>query len=106
MVATNDEDWRIMSWDKNIEILNQVFFNVGQYLRQQGILIENVQQFPLWEILELGFLRLEGLKGYFRLKCTLFNRKYPFNPSNLKHPNSKIFESGIAGKCLNDNENN
>jgi hypothetical protein len=42
MVATNQEDWRIMSWDKNIEILNQVFFNVGQYLRQQGIPIDFV----------------------------------------------------------------
>jgi hypothetical protein len=42
LVATNDDDWRVMSWDKNIEILNQVHFNVGEYLRQQGIQIETV----------------------------------------------------------------
>jgi hypothetical protein len=42
LVATNDDDWRVMSWDKNIEILNQVYFNVGEYLRQQGIQIETV----------------------------------------------------------------
>jgi hypothetical protein len=42
LVATNDDDWRVMSWDKNIEILNQVYFNVGEYLRQQGIQIENI----------------------------------------------------------------
>jgi hypothetical protein len=42
LVATNDDDWRVMSWDKNIEILNQVYFNVGEYLRQQGIQLETV----------------------------------------------------------------
>ncbi|MEO0041170.1 MAG: hypothetical protein RL329_618, partial [Bacteroidota bacterium] len=37
MVATSVDDWRIISWDKTIEILDQVTFNVGQYLHQQGI---------------------------------------------------------------------
>jgi hypothetical protein len=56
--------------------------------------IPHSQQFPFWKIFELGCLRWEGLKGYFKLKSAIFNRKYPFNPSHLKHPNSKIFQSG------------
>lgn len=36
LVATQDEDWTIKDWDKAIEILPDVTFNIGQYLKDKG----------------------------------------------------------------------
>ena len=37
MLAVPNEDWRIIDWDKDIEIEDGVFFNVGKYLEERGI---------------------------------------------------------------------
>lgn len=37
MLAQQGEDWRIIDWDKDIEIQDGVFFNVGKYLEERGI---------------------------------------------------------------------
>jgi len=36
MVASPNEDWQIKDWNKDIEVLAGVEFNVGQYLRAEG----------------------------------------------------------------------
>jgi Uma2 family endonuclease len=36
LVATQGEDWTIKDWDKAIEILPDVTFNIGQYLKDKG----------------------------------------------------------------------
>ncbi|MBU1821347.1 MAG: Uma2 family endonuclease [Bacteroidetes bacterium] len=35
-VATPDADWQIKDWDKDVEILDGIICNVGEYLRQKG----------------------------------------------------------------------
>jgi glutamyl/glutaminyl-tRNA synthetase len=38
IVATPNENWLIISWDKNIEILRGLHFNVPAYLEKKGVL--------------------------------------------------------------------
>lgn len=35
-VATPNEDWQVKDWHKDVEILNGISFNIGQYLTQKG----------------------------------------------------------------------
>lgn len=37
MIATPNEDWRIIDWNKDIELTEQQSFNIGQYLQKKGI---------------------------------------------------------------------
>ena len=37
IVATPDKDWRIISWEKDIELINGHIFNIAQYLSQEGV---------------------------------------------------------------------
>ncbi len=36
MVATPDADWQVKDWHKDIEVMNGIMFNVGQYLTKKG----------------------------------------------------------------------
>jgi hypothetical protein len=38
IVATPSENWLIISWDKDIEILRGIHFNIDVYLRKKGII--------------------------------------------------------------------
>jgi hypothetical protein len=34
IVATKNTDWKIIDWNKEIEIINQISFNIGNYLKE------------------------------------------------------------------------
>ncbi|OIN57903.1 Uma2 family endonuclease [Arsenicibacter rosenii] len=36
MVATPDADWQVKDWHKDIEVMNGIMFNVGEYLTKKG----------------------------------------------------------------------
>jgi hypothetical protein len=36
LVATKDENWEIINWNKEVEILNGISFNIGKYLKDEG----------------------------------------------------------------------
>ena len=36
MIATPTDDWRIVDWHKDIEVLDGISFNIGQYLKSEG----------------------------------------------------------------------
>ena len=36
-VATPNENWQIIDWNKDIELLEGHAFNIGQYLEEEGI---------------------------------------------------------------------
>lgn len=40
MVALPDEDWLLIDWNKDIEIINGITFNIGSYLKKNGIQLE------------------------------------------------------------------
>jgi hypothetical protein len=40
MVAAPGQDWITSDWDKTIEVMNGVAFNVAQYLQEQGIVLD------------------------------------------------------------------
>ena len=35
-VATQNEDWQVKDWNKNVEIIDGVTFNIGEYLTKKG----------------------------------------------------------------------
>jgi Uma2 family endonuclease len=37
LMATSHEDWKLMDWDKPIEVLPGLSFNLGQYLADKGL---------------------------------------------------------------------
>jgi Uma2 family endonuclease len=37
MSAQTGEDWRIMDWQKDVEIVDKIVFNIGDYLKKEGI---------------------------------------------------------------------
>ena len=41
IVALPDEDWLIIDWNKDIEITPGVSFNIGSYLKKNGIETDN-----------------------------------------------------------------
>jgi|GEM_PF-92215 len=41
VVAQPGQDWRIVDWNKDIELLDGHFFNIGAYLQSEGITMEN-----------------------------------------------------------------
>jgi len=41
MVATNHTDWRILSWKKDIEIIEGIQFSMARLLKQRHIVIED-----------------------------------------------------------------
>jgi Uma2 family endonuclease len=36
LVAPKSENWQVIEWNKNIEVLDDVTFNIGQYLLDEG----------------------------------------------------------------------
>lgn len=36
MIATPNEDWQIKDWNKDVEVLEGVQFNIGQFLKAEG----------------------------------------------------------------------
>ncbi|CAN5722797.1 hypothetical protein BH10BAC3_BH10BAC3_26040 [soil metagenome] len=39
LVATPNADWVWIDWDKDVEIMNGIFFSVGKFLDEQGIVV-------------------------------------------------------------------
>jgi Uma2 family endonuclease len=37
MIAVKDEDWITKDWNQEIELLNNEFFNIGQFLTEEGV---------------------------------------------------------------------
>jgi hypothetical protein len=35
LVATKDENWEIINWNKEVEVLNGISFNIGKYLKDE-----------------------------------------------------------------------
>ena len=42
IVALPEQDWLIIDWNKDIEIINGISFNIGAYLKENGIQLEEV----------------------------------------------------------------
>ena len=40
VVAVPDADWLLIDWNKDIEIINGITFNIGNYLKKNGIELE------------------------------------------------------------------
>jgi Uma2 family endonuclease len=40
LVAEPGQDWTIIDWNKDIELLDGLIFNIGQYLKEEGIVVE------------------------------------------------------------------
>ena len=40
IVAEPSADWRIIEWDKEVELMGGVSVNIGHYLRQEGVSLE------------------------------------------------------------------
>jgi Uma2 family endonuclease len=40
IIAESNQDWLMVDWNKDIEILNSITFNIGDYLNKMGITIE------------------------------------------------------------------
>lgn len=40
IVALPNEDWLLIDWNKDIEIMNGITFNIGNYLKKNGIELE------------------------------------------------------------------
>ncbi len=36
LVATKDENWQVINWNKDIEITEGILFNIGKYLKDEG----------------------------------------------------------------------
>ena len=36
MIATKSGDWVVKDWDKEVEVLPNITFNIGQYLKEKG----------------------------------------------------------------------
>ncbi len=36
LVATKDNDWQVINWNKEIEIIDGISFNIGKYLSDEG----------------------------------------------------------------------
>jgi Uma2 family endonuclease len=36
MIATQNEDWQVKDWNKNIEVMEGITFNIGEYLTKKG----------------------------------------------------------------------
>lgn len=41
IVALPEQDWLIIDWNKDIEIFNAVSFNIGKYLQENGIELQD-----------------------------------------------------------------
>jgi hypothetical protein len=41
IVALPEQDWLIIDWNKDIEIINAVSFNIGKYLQENGIELQD-----------------------------------------------------------------
>lgn len=41
IVAEPDKDWLLIDWNKDIEIINGITFNIGGYLKEKGIELED-----------------------------------------------------------------
>lgn len=41
IVALPNHDWLIIDWNKDIEIINGISFNIGEYLKKNGIEMDN-----------------------------------------------------------------
>ncbi len=41
IVALPNQDWLIIDWNKNIEMINGISFNIGNYLKKNGIELQN-----------------------------------------------------------------
>lgn len=39
LVANQNQDWLVVNWDKNIEIIDEITFNLAEYLNHEGIKI-------------------------------------------------------------------
>jgi len=37
VIATKDEDWIVRDWNKDVELLDGHLFNIGNYLKEQGV---------------------------------------------------------------------
>ena len=37
MVATKDQDWLTKNWNQEIELLDDEYFNIGQFLADEGV---------------------------------------------------------------------
>jgi hypothetical protein len=37
LIATKDEDWIIRNWNKDTELIDGQLFNIGKYLREEGV---------------------------------------------------------------------
>jgi hypothetical protein len=40
LVATRKDEWLWFDWDKNIELINGLEFNIGEYLAKEGVVVE------------------------------------------------------------------
>jgi len=40
IVANANEDWLLIGWNKDIEIMDDIRFNIGSYLKKNGIKLE------------------------------------------------------------------
>lgn len=40
LVATKKDEWLWFDWDKNIELINGLEFNIGAYLAKEGVILE------------------------------------------------------------------
>ncbi|MDR6563085.1 MULTISPECIES: Uma2 family endonuclease [unclassified Arcicella] len=39
VIATKDEDWIVRDWNKDVELLDGHLFNIGNYLKEQGVTV-------------------------------------------------------------------
>lgn len=40
IVAESNKDWLMIDWQKDVEIMNEISFNVPQYLKKEGVFIQ------------------------------------------------------------------
>ncbi len=41
VLASKDGKWEMKDWNKNVELLENQFFNIGKYIEEEGIHLEN-----------------------------------------------------------------
>lgn len=46
IVAEPNADWRIIDWDKEVELIGNVRVNIGQYLKAEGIYLDPLTENP------------------------------------------------------------
>ena len=37
IIANPDDNWQVVEWDKDVELMNGVKFNIAKYLKSEGI---------------------------------------------------------------------